>query len=100
MPVSLKYFLAIFIIGDFIIGIFQITAIPEIYIYTFMVVVNIIFLVMGISLVFDFMEYKKVSNTGLKILAVFVAILLQSFVTLLGIADVYLGLRAIYRRET
>ena len=100
MPVSLKYFLAIFIIGDFIIGIFQIKAIPEIYIYTFMVVINIIFLVMGISLIFDFMEYKKVRNTGLKILAVFVAILLQSFVTLLGIADVYLGLRAIYRRET
>jgi len=99
MPVSLKYFLAIFIIGDFIIGIFQITVIPEIYIYTFMVVVNMIFLIMGISLILDFMEYKKVKNMGLKILAACVAILLQSFVTLLGIADAYLGLRAIYRRE-
>ena len=100
IPTSLKYFLAIFIIGDFIISIFQITAIPEIYIYTFIVIINMIFLVMGISFIFDFMEYKKVHNKGLKVLVVFVALLLQSFVTLLGVADVYLGLRMIFRRET
>ncbi|MBC3797739.1 YybS family protein [Acetobacterium tundrae] len=100
IPASLKYFLAIFIVGDFIISVFQITAIPDIYIYTFIVFIDLIFLVMGISFIFDFMEYKKVHNKGLKVLVVFVALLLQSFVTLLGVADVYLGLRMIFRRET
>lgn len=100
MPTSLKYFLMIFLIGDFIISVFQITAIPEVYTYTLISIVNVIFFLMGLAFIFDYMDYKKINNKGIKVLVVFVGLLLTSIVTLLGVADTYIGIRRIFRRET
>lgn len=100
MPTSLKYFLMIFLFGDFIISIFQITAIPEIYTFTLMYIVNIIFFVMGLAFIFDFMDYKKVKNKGLKVIVVFLGLLIPAIISLLGVADTYIGIRKIFRRET
>lgn len=100
MPASLKYFLMILLFGDFIISIFQITAIPQIYIVTIMYFVNMIFFVMGLSLIFNYMEYKEVKNKGLKVLVVFLSFLIISVITLVGVADTYIGIRRIFRRES
>lgn len=100
MPASLKYFLMIFLFGDFIISIFQVTAIPQIYIVTVMNFVNIIFFIMGLSLIFNYMEYKEVKNKGLKVLVVFLSLIIISVITIVGVADTYIGIRRIFRRES
>lgn len=100
MPTSLKYFLMFFLFGDFIISIFQVTTIPQIYIVTVMNFVNIIFYIMGLSLIFNYMEYKKVNNKGLKVLVVFLSFIIISIITLVGVADTYIGIRQIFRRES
>lgn len=100
MPVSLKYFLMVLLFGDFIISIFQITAIPEIYTFTLMRMVNLIFFIMGLSFIFDYMAYKKINNKGLKVLVVFLSLLLTSIIVILGIVDTYIGIRRIFRGET
>jgi len=96
---SLKYFLLIFLIGSFIISIFQVTSIPEIYIFNIMNLVYLIFFIMGLSLIFDFMAYKKIRSKGLKVLVVFVALLFQFIVTMFGVADTYMEIRKIFRKE-
>lgn len=98
IPDSLKYFLLIFIIGSLTIDVFKITAIPEIYIFTVMNLVYLVYLVMGLSVIFDFMEYKKVNNKALKVLVVFLAMIFQFMVTMLGVLDTYGGIRKIFRR--
>ncbi|HEY5556184.1 YybS family protein [Acetobacterium sp.] len=98
MPKSLKYFLLLFLFGSFIISVFQVTAIPEIYVLNIMNLVYLVYFVMGLSLIFDFMAYKKHTNMALKILAVFVALLLQFVVTMLGVADTYMEIRKIFRK--
>ncbi|AFA50273.1 YybS family protein [Acetobacterium woodii] len=100
MPASLKYFLMIFLFGDFIISIFQITAIPQIYLVTIMYFVNVIFFVMGLSLIFNYLDYKKVTNKGIKVLILFLSFLIISIVTIAGVADTYIGIRRIFRRES
>jgi uncharacterized protein YybS (DUF2232 family) len=100
MPASLKYFLMMLLLGDFIISIFQVTAISQIYIVTVMNFVNIIFYIMGLSLIFNYMEYKDVNSKGLKVLVVFLSFIIISIITLVGVADTYIGIRRIYRRES
>ncbi|MBI4857738.1 MAG: DUF2232 domain-containing protein [Acetobacterium woodii] len=100
MPASLKYFLMILLFSDFIVSIFQVTAIPQIYIVTVMNFVNIIFYIMGLSLIFNYMEYKEVKNKGLKVLVVFLSLIIISIITLVGVADTYIGIRRIFRRES
>ncbi|MEL7661136.1 MAG: hypothetical protein BI182_06140 [Acetobacterium sp. MES1] len=100
MPTSLKYFLMVLILGDFIISMFQVTTIPQIYIVTVMNFVNIIFLIMGLSLILNYLEYKKLTNKGLNVLVVILSLLFSSLVTILGIADTYIGIRRIFRRES
>lgn len=98
MPTSLKYFLLIFVMGSLILSIFQITAIPEIYVLNIMNLVYLVYFIMGISFIFDFMEYKKVNNNALKILIVFLATVFQFIVTMLGVADTYMEIRKIFRK--
>ena len=62
--------------------------------------VNLIFFVMGLSLMLNYMEYKQLNNKGLKVLVVFLGFLLSSIVTLVGVADTYIGIRRIFRRES
>jgi uncharacterized protein YybS (DUF2232 family) len=100
MPSSLKYFLMLFLLGDFVISIFQITAIPQIYVVTVMNFIDMIFFVMGLSLIFNYLDYKKVKNKGLKVLIVVLSFLLSSFIVLMGVADTYIGIRRIFRRES
>lgn len=100
MPASLKYFLMIFLFGDFIISIFQITAIPQIYMITIMYFVNVIFFIMGLSLIFNYLDYKKVTNKGIKVLILFLSFLIISIITIAGVADTYIGIRRIFRRES
>lgn len=100
MPVTLKYFLMVILLGDFIISLFQVTSIPLIYIVTVMNFTNIIFFVMGIALIFNYLDYKKMKNTGVKVLVVLLSFLLSSVITIVGVADTYIGIRQIYRRES
>lgn len=100
MPKSLKYFLFIFLMGSFIISIFQVTAIPAIYITNIMNFVYLVYFVMGLSLIFDIMAYKKLTNKGLKVLVVFLALLFQFVVTMIGLADTYMEIRKIFRKES
>lgn len=100
LPESLKVFLMIFLFSDFVISIFQITAIPQIYRFTLTGVVNIIFFVMGLALILNYMEFKQVTNKGLKVLVVMFSFLIASVITIVGVADTYIGIRRIYRRES
>lgn len=100
MPTTLKYFLMMLLLGDFMISMFQVSNIPQIYLVTVMNFVNIIFFVMGLSLMLNYMEYKQLNNKGLKVLVVFLGFLLSSIVTLVGVADTYIGIRRIFRRES
>lgn len=98
MPKSLKYFLFIFLMGSFIISIFQVTVIPEIYVINIMSLVYLVYFVMGLSFIFDFMAYKKLTNKGIKVLVVFVALAFQFVVTMIGLADTYMEIRKIFRK--
>ncbi|MBC3900535.1 YybS family protein [Acetobacterium malicum] len=100
MPVTLKYFLMVLLLGDFMISMFQVSTIPQIYIVTVMNFVNIIFFVMGLSLMLNYMEYKQLTNKGLKVLVIVLGFLLSAFVTIIGVADTYIGIRQIFRRES
>jgi len=100
MPATLKYFLMVLLLGDFVVSMFQITSVPQIYIVTVMNFVNIIFLVMGLSLILNYLEYKQLNNKGLKVLVVFLSLLLSSIVIIVGVADTYIGIRRIFRRES
>lgn len=100
IPVTLKYFLMVLLLGDFMISMFQVTTIPQIYIVTVMNFVNIIFFVMGLSLMLNYMEYKQLTNKGLKVLVIVLGFLLSAFVTIIGVADTYIGIRQIFRRES
>lgn len=100
MPKSLKYFLFVFLMGSFLISIFQVTAIPAIYITNIMSFVYLAYFVMGLSLIFDIMAYKKLTNKGLKVLVVFLALLFQFVVTMIGLADTYMEIRKIFRKES
>ncbi|KNZ42572.1 YybS family protein [Acetobacterium bakii] len=96
MPKSLKYFLFMLLMGSFILDIFQVTAIPEIYTVNIMNLVYLVYFVMGLSLIFDFMEYKKQDNKALKVVVVMIALLLQFIVTMIGVADTYMEIRKIF----
>lgn len=100
MPVTLKYFLMVLLLGDFMLSMFQVSNIPQIYIVTVMNFVNIIFFVMGLALMLNYMEYKQLTNKGLKALVVLLGFLLSSIVTIVGVADTYIGIRRIFRRES
>ncbi len=100
MPTSLKYFLMLLLLGDFIISMFQVTNIPQIYIVTVMNLVNMIFFVMGLSLLLNYLEYKQLNNKGIKILVVMLGFFLSSIVIIMGVADTYIGIRRIFRRES
>ncbi len=100
MPASLKYFLMVLLFGDFMISIFQITAIPQIYLITIMYFVNVIFFIMGLALIFNYLDYKKVTNKGIKVLILFLSFLIISIITIAGVADTYIGIRRIFRRES
>ena len=100
MPATLKYFLMVLLLGDFLVSIFQVSTIPQIYMVTVMNFVNIIFFVMGISLILNYMEYKQLTNKGLKVFVVFLGFLLSSIITIVGVADTYIGIRRIFRRES
>lgn len=100
MPGTLKYFLMVLLLGDFIVRMFQLSSIPQIYMVTVMNFVNIIFFVMGLSLMFNYMDYKKITNKGLKVLVVVLSFLLSSIVTILGVAETYIGIRRIFRRAS
>ncbi|MGV8905373.1 MAG: YybS family protein [Acetobacterium sp.] len=99
MQKSLKYFLLIFLMGSFIISIFQLTGIPEIYVFNIMNLVYMVYFMMGLSFIFDYMAYKKIRSKSLKVLVVFVALLFQFIVTILGVADTYMEIRKIFRKE-
>jgi uncharacterized protein YybS (DUF2232 family) len=62
--------------------------------------IDMIFFVMGLSLIFNYLDYKKVKNKGLKVLIVVLSFLLSSFIVLMGVADTYIGIRRIFRRES
>ena len=100
MPATLKYFLMILLLGDFMVSMFQVSTIPQIYLVTVMNFVNLIFFVMGLALMLNYMEYKQLTNKGLKALVVLLGFLLSSIVTLVGVADTYIGIRRIFRRES
>ena len=89
MPVTLKYFLMVLLLGDFMLSMFQVSNIPQIYIVTVMNFVNIIFFVMGLALMLNYMEYKQLTNKGLKVLVVFLGFLLCSIVSLLVVSFIY-----------
>jgi len=96
MPKSLKYFLFMLLMGSFMIDIFQVTAIPEMYLVNIMNMVYLVYFVMGLSLIFDFMEYKKIYNKGLKVVVVLIAFFFQFIVTMIGVADTYMEIRKIF----
>jgi uncharacterized protein YybS (DUF2232 family) len=99
IPPSLKYFLMLLILGSFMINIFGIEEIPEIYRFTIMNFVYLIFGIMGFSLIFDYLDYKKVKNKGVKVFVIILGLLMFSLVTMMGIAEVFLGVRRFFRRE-
>lgn len=98
MPKSLKSFLLLLLFGSFIISVFKVTAIPEIYVLNIMTLVYLVYFMMGLSLIFDFMAYKKHNSIALKVLVVFAALLLQFVVTMVGVADTYMEIRKIFRK--
>ncbi|MGL4607663.1 MAG: YybS family protein [Eubacteriaceae bacterium] len=101
MPDSLKYFLLIFVLGFLVIGFLKIEVIPAIYVSNIMGIVYFIYLIMGISVVFDFMEAKMANNKWTKYMIVFLGLLLglQFIFIVLGIVDTYMDVRKFIPRE-
>lgn len=101
MPESLKYVLFVFMIGNLIITFLGITAIPEIYTKNLMQIAYFCYSIMGLSLMFDFMESRRIKNIFWRILVVLMMMLLglQFIIIFLGIADTYMDLRKIIPRE-
>lgn len=100
LPGHLKTFLLILLVGIFLTSVLSVEIIPEIYIATVRNLVNLVFFVMGMACVYNYLSFKKMSNKGIKVLVGFVCFLLQPMIVFLGIADTYLDIRRIYRRET
>lgn len=100
MPQHLKVFLMLLLLGVFLVNTLQISAIPEIYTITISTLVDIVFFIMGMACVYNYLAYKQVKNKGIKILAGMMCIFLQPLITFLGIVDTYLDIRRIFRRET
>lgn len=100
LPDTLKVFLMILLLVDFVMSLSQSPPIPPIYTATIMNFVYVIFFVVGLSVLFDYMAHKHISNRGLKALCAIISLLLLSWiVTIIGVVESYFGLRRIYRRE-
>ncbi|MEG0377375.1 MAG: DUF2232 domain-containing protein [Eubacterium sp.] len=97
LPASFKTFLIIIIIAVLIIDIFKIEAVPIIYTATLTNIISLIYLVMGLSFVFWFMNRKrKKESMGLKVLVVIISLLLPMVtyvLTFAGVLDIYIDLR-------
>ncbi|WKY44499.1 DUF2232 domain-containing protein [Eubacteriaceae bacterium ES2] len=100
MPQHLKVFLMLLLLGVFLVNMLQISAIPEIYTTTVSTLVNFVFFVMGMACIYNYLAYKQVKNKGIKVLVGFMCFFFQPLITFLGIADTYLDIRRIFRRET
>jgi len=100
MPQHLKVFLMLLLLGVFLVNMLKLTAIPQIYTTTVSTLVDFVFFIMGVACVYNYLAYKQVKNKGIKVLTAFICLFLQPLITFLGIADTYLDIRGIFRRET
>lgn len=97
LPRSLAIFLLFMTVGLSVVELIGKDAVPQIYTYTILEIVEFIYLLMGISFLFWFFnrKYEK-EKTGIKILIILVIALISvaaSIVSFIGIADIYLHLR-------
>lgn len=99
VPEHLKVFLLLLMLLIFAVTLFRIEMIPEIYLYTVRILVYFVFFIMGIACIFNYLAYKKMKNKGIKVLIIFICTLFPTVITFLGIADTYLDIRRIFRRE-
>lgn len=99
VPNHLKVVLTLLVLFSFMVSIFKIEIIPEIYIVTIRNLVYLVFFVMGLACIFDFLSFKKIKSKIVKVLIVLVSMLLQTIVIFLGIMDTYLDIRKLFRRE-
>lgn len=100
LPNHLKVVLTIFIFINFLLMVFQIDLIPEIYVYTIRNLVYLVFFVMGLACIFDYLSFKKIKSKIIKVLIVVIGLLFQSLVSFLGIVDTYFDIRKLFRKET
>ncbi|WKY47734.1 DUF2232 domain-containing protein [Eubacteriaceae bacterium ES3] len=100
LPNHLKVFLMFSLVGVFVANLILPDLIPEIYIVTVRNLVNTVFFVMGLACVFNYINFKGVSNKAIKVLVGLLCFIFQPLITFLGIADTYLDIRRIFRRET
>ena len=99
VPSHLKVALTISLFFTFGVTVFNIQVIPEIYIVTIQNLVYLVFFIMGLACVFNFLAAKKIKSKVVKVLVVILAGLLQMAVTFLGIVDTYFNIRPLFRKE-
>ena len=99
LPRHLKVALTSSLFFTFGVTVFNIQVIPEIYIVTIQNLVYLVFFIMGLACIFDFLAAKKMKSKVVKVLVVILAGLLQMAVTFLGIVDTYFNIRPLFRKE-
>ncbi len=95
----LKVALTVALFFTFGVTVFNIQVIPEIYIVTIQNLVYLVFFVMGLACIFNFLAAKKIKSKVVKVLIVLLSGLLQMVVTFLGIVDTYFDIRTLFRKE-
>ncbi len=99
LPNHLKVVLTLSLLVTFMVSFFDIQVIPEIYVVTIRNLVYLVFFVMGLACIFNFLAVKRIKSKAIKILLVIMSILLQTVVIFLGIVDTYLDIRKLFRKE-
>ena len=99
VPKSLKNVLVIVVVFLLIKEFGGFKSVPEIYSYTLMQLAYYVYVAMGFSFVFWWMNRKKKKESvGLKVLIVVISILIpfaSYLISMLGVADIYINLRLI-----
>lgn len=99
LPRSLKVFMMLLVIVVSIFDFMESKPIPEIYLFTITEIINLIFVIMGVSFCFWFFNRKRQKESvGIKVLIVILTLLISPVtyvLSLIGLADSFLRIRDI-----
>lgn len=100
IPRSLRTFLILLVFAELILSFSESKAVPEIYIYTIMQLMELFYIVMGWSVLFWFFarKFKKdvpMANAAV-IIATFIIPFFSSILSWIGLAEVFLSIKTIF----